>query len=83
VTSEEYENRKPKPDAYLTAARLLEADPKDCLVIEDSEVGVEAAKAAGMKCIVALNHYYEKSDFPEADLIVKHDELSEEVFSRL
>ena len=40
---------KPAPDIYLAAAKALGADPKDCLVIEDSYHGVRAASAAGMK----------------------------------
>ena len=39
---------KPFPDLYLLAARELDVPPERCLVIEDSEAGVKAAKAAGM-----------------------------------
>ncbi len=44
---------KPAPDVYLHAARLLQAAPETCLVLEDSQAGVEAALAAGM-CVVGL-----------------------------
>jgi HAD superfamily hydrolase (TIGR01509 family) len=40
---------KPAPDLFLFAARQMNATPRDCLVIEDSAVGVRAAKAAGMR----------------------------------
>lgn len=43
------ENGKPAPDLFLLAAHRMGADPSDCLVIEDSPPGVEAACAAGMK----------------------------------
>jgi HAD superfamily hydrolase (TIGR01509 family) len=41
-------NAKPAPDLFLYAAKALEIDPCDCLVLEDSTNGVMAAKAAGM-----------------------------------
>jgi beta-phosphoglucomutase len=42
---------KPDPEIFLLAASRLGIDPKDCLVFEDAEAGVEAALAAGMKCV--------------------------------
>ncbi|KEO52638.1 HAD family hydrolase [Thioclava pacifica] len=42
---------KPKPDLYLHAASALGADPRACVVIEDSPTGARAAKAAGMRCL--------------------------------
>jgi len=42
---------KPAPDLFLWAANEMNADPKRCLVIEDSPVGIEAALAAGMQVI--------------------------------
>jgi beta-phosphoglucomutase-like phosphatase (HAD superfamily) len=39
---------KPSPDLFLHAAREMGAEPKDCLVIEDSVAGVIAGRAAGM-----------------------------------
>ena len=42
---------KPDPEIFLLAAQKLGVDPKDCLVFEDAEAGVEAALAAGMKCV--------------------------------
>ncbi|GAA2855779.1 phosphatase [Actinoplanes cyaneus] len=48
VCAEDYANPKPDPEPYLTAARLLGADPATCVVFEDTELGVQAAKAAGM-----------------------------------
>ncbi|MFT3690922.1 HAD family hydrolase [Paenirhodobacter sp.] len=47
----EVENGKPAPDLFLLAARRLGADPARCIVIEDSEAGVRAAKAAGMRVV--------------------------------
>jgi HAD superfamily hydrolase (TIGR01509 family) len=42
---------KPAPDVYLYAASQMGADPTDCLVVEDSVFGVEAARRAGMRVI--------------------------------
>lgn len=42
---------KPRPDIYLYAANQLGINPKECLAIEDSFHGVQAAKNAGMTCI--------------------------------
>jgi beta-phosphoglucomutase len=42
---------KPHPEIFLLAASKLGVDPKDCLVFEDAEAGVEAALAAGMRCV--------------------------------
>jgi beta-phosphoglucomutase len=42
---------KPDPEIFLRTAQLIEILPDNCLVFEDAEAGVEAALAAGMKCV--------------------------------
>lgn len=42
---------KPDPEIFLLAASKLGVDPRQCVVFEDAEAGVEAALAAGMKCV--------------------------------
>ncbi|MDB4340675.1 HAD family phosphatase [Akkermansiaceae bacterium] len=49
--SDEVKNGKPSPDIYLEAARRLKVDPGACVVFEDSEAGVRAARSAGMKVV--------------------------------
>lgn len=44
-------NSKPHPEIFLLTAKLLGIAPEYCLVFEDAEAGVEAALAAGMKCV--------------------------------
>lgn len=44
--------------------------PSRCLVIEDSEVGLSAAKDAGMKCAVTPSYYTQKEDFSRADWVL-------------
>ncbi len=51
VTREDVARGKPAPDIFLTAARALGADLAGCLVYEDSDEGIEAAHAAGMRVI--------------------------------
>ncbi|KAF8413750.1 hypothetical protein HHK36_001743 [Tetracentron sinense] len=51
IGSDEVNSGKPSPDIFLEAARRMSVDADRCLVIEDSLVGVTAAKAAGMKVV--------------------------------
>lgn len=51
VCAEDYKNGKPAPDAFLMAAERLGVAPEDCLVFEDTEMGIEAATAAGMASV--------------------------------
>ena len=46
---------KPSPDIFLLAAERIGAEPSECLVVEDSENGVRAAKAAGMTALGYVN----------------------------
>lgn len=63
--------KKPFPDMYLYCAKMLRVSPKVCAVIEDSEIGVVSAKAAGMKVIAIPNKHTSHQDFSKADKIVK------------
>jgi HAD superfamily hydrolase (TIGR01509 family) len=51
VCAGEYSKGKPDPEALLLAAVWLGAAPEDCLVFEDAELGIQAAKAAGMASV--------------------------------
>jgi HAD superfamily hydrolase (TIGR01509 family) len=62
--------KKPAPDIYLLALEKLGLDPAGVLVVEDSRNGLEAAKAAGVRCLVTVNGYTENEDFGEAILVV-------------
>src|SRR5271165_3134780 len=52
VCAEDYARGKPCPDAFLEAARQLNVPPEECLVFEDSPLGIEAAKSAGMQSVL-------------------------------
>ena len=62
--------KKPDPEIYDLAAKVLAVEPARCVVIEDSQNGLEAAKAAGMKCIVTISSYTGGEDFSLADRVV-------------
>ena len=51
VCAEDYTRAKPNPEPYLIAAQRLNVAPEHCLVFEDTELGITAAKAAGMQWI--------------------------------
>ena len=55
VSGEDVQHSKPSPEIFLRTAELAGASPSDCIVIEDSENGIKAARAAGM-VVVALRH---------------------------
>ena len=51
LTGEDIERKKPFPDIFLLAAERLGIPPSRCLVVEDAVNGIQAAKAAGMRCV--------------------------------
>lgn len=58
---------KPKPYIYLEICKRLAIDPKECLVFEDSEAGVRAAKEAGCLVIAVPTEWTATQDFSKAD----------------
>jgi HAD superfamily hydrolase (TIGR01509 family) len=52
VCAEDYKNGKPAPDCFLLAAQRLGIAPEDCLVFEDTAMGIQAATAAGMASVL-------------------------------
>ncbi len=68
-------HKKPDPEIYLLAAERLGVDPSECWVVEDTDNGVQAAKAAGMKVVVTRSQYSKGEEFPEAEIVV--DSLGE------
>jgi len=51
VTRDQLAQGKPAPDGYLRAAALLGIEPADCVVVEDTVVGIESGRAAGMQTV--------------------------------
>jgi HAD superfamily hydrolase (TIGR01509 family) len=54
VCAGDYSRSKPDPEPFLVAAQRLNVAPADCLVFEDTEMGIEAATAAGMAAVKVL-----------------------------
>jgi sugar-phosphatase len=67
---EDYTPGKPDPACFLTAAKRLRILPSECLVFEDSEAGVQAAKSAGMLCIALQRPGTPQQDLSPADHIL-------------
>ena len=70
LTRHDYEQSKPHPEPYLTAVARLGVAPARCLVIEDSERGLRAAKAAGLCCWVVPSGLTTSGDFSTADAVL-------------
>ena len=60
---------KPDPEIFLLAAKRMNLKVEDCVVFEDSENGIEAAKSGGFMCIAKNNNT--SQDLTRADLIIK------------
>jgi len=56
VTEEDYQDSKPAPDPYLLGLKKIGLTAAECLAIEDSPRGLQAANAAGIKCIILRNN---------------------------
>lgn len=85
VNGDMVEHAKPDPSVFLLAAELMDLAPSECVVIEDSFAGIEAARRAGSK-VIAMSTTYSMEELSEADtdmLITGFPELSYETISRL
>lgn len=71
-SADDVEKGKPNPAVYLYAAEKLGVNPSECLVFEDSIVGITAAKNAGMKVVaVPAKEDFDKPEFETADYKIK------------
>jgi HAD superfamily hydrolase (TIGR01509 family) len=76
VAGDEVARGKPAPDLYAAAVAALGARPRDCLAIEDSEIGADAASAAGVPVMVVDRGLVTVTRYPvvpriEADLVLR------------
>lgn len=75
---------KPFPDLFLYVARSLGEAPDNCLVFEDSEKGIIAAQAAGMRCIAVPNVHTVDHDFSKATVVVASlEEVTRELIEKI
>jgi HAD superfamily hydrolase (TIGR01509 family) len=70
LTRVDYAESKPHPEPYLRALERLALPPSACLVIEDSERGLAAAKAAGLTCWIVPSHLSQGCRFEGADRVL-------------
>lgn len=57
VTAEDVRHKKPAPDLFLAAANRLGIEPAACVVVEDAPSGIQAALAAGMRCLAVAQTF--------------------------
>ncbi len=81
VTREEVVHHKPNPEIYLKTSSELNVAPEECLVFEDSVVGVQAALSANMPCAVVLNGENNKEQFEGLDILtfIKNEQTMKNV----
>ena len=70
LTASDFTRVKPDPEPYLRAVDRSGVPPEACVAIEDSARGLEAAKAAGISCIVVPTELTRRSNFVGADRVL-------------
>lgn len=60
---------KPDPDVFLQAAQLINKAPQQCIVIEDSQAGIEAGKRSGAK-VIGMATTHRREELPPTDLLI-------------
>jgi HAD superfamily hydrolase (TIGR01509 family) len=70
LTKDDVTRRKPDPEMYLTCATRLAVEPRAMLVVEDSEYGVRAAKAAGAPCVAVRTPHTPPERLAGADSVI-------------
>ena len=70
ITSDDFTLFKPHPEPYLKALERMKLEPDEVIVVEDTQRGLSAAKAAGLECIIVRSELTKSCAFPEADYIV-------------
>jgi HAD superfamily hydrolase (TIGR01509 family) len=82
ITANDVKRGKPHPEPYLLTAKQLNVNPKECLVLEDSENGVLSAIAAGMVC-VAITNTEVKNKLEKANYIVENLESLQNILDEI
>ena len=73
ISKDDVSQIKPAPEIYLKALKALKIDnPKEALAIEDSPIGILAAKSAGIKCLAFPNNLTKNLDLQAADMILEN-----------
>lgn len=82
LSGEECIATKPDPQIYLDTLHKLNLKAEDCIVIEDSEIGIKAAKGAGLR-VIARKDDYINVDQSKADYIIHHHHEIIEIINKL
>lgn len=72
VTGEDVSRSKPDPEVYNLAAMKCGVSKEECVAVEDTDVGMQSAKNAGLKCIAIPTPYAPQMDFSSADYAVRN-----------
>lgn len=84
ITANDVTRGKPDPQVFLLAAERLGIAPERCIVVEDAQAGVAAARAAGMHCVGIASTGRTREELADADVVIDSlSELTPEVFRRL
>lgn len=84
VSGEDFPKSKPDPAIFIHSAELSNHKLEECVVIEDSTNGVEAAKRAGLKCIGYNSFHSKLQDLSKADFVINYfNEISAEKLTNL
>ncbi|XP_022963402.1 haloacid dehalogenase-like hydrolase domain-containing protein At4g39970 [Cucurbita moschata] len=75
LAGDDVKEKKPDPSIYIVASKKLGVSEKDCLVVEDSVIGLQAATKAGMQCVITYTASTADQDFKEA--IATYPDLSD------
>lgn len=70
MAGDDVPRKKPDPIIYQLAAERLGVDPGDCCVVEDSTIGLQAARGAGMRCVITYTSSTRDEAFEGAERIV-------------
>lgn len=70
ISGDDVKKGKPDPETFIVACKKLNLKAEECLVLEDAERGIEAAKRAGCKCIGVENPHTPSQDRSGADKII-------------
>ncbi|XP_027918317.1 haloacid dehalogenase-like hydrolase domain-containing protein At4g39970 isoform X1 [Vigna unguiculata] len=87
LAGDDVKEKKPDPSIYLAASKKLGISDKDCLVVEDSVIGLQAATQAGMSCVVTYTPSTADQDFKEAIALypdlsnVRYDDMLQNGFN--
>jgi beta-phosphoglucomutase len=81
VTSNDVVHGKPDPEGYEKTLALLDADPAEAVVLEDTEAGIASARAAGVGCVLAMRTTLEPHRLAAADELI--DRIDVDLMRRL